>query len=98
MAEAYDILLAPHNVGIVTTLAAIHIDASVGNFLIQEYRKSGIPHELLVPNIEIERGFFKLPTKPGLGAELDEEKLKEFPYEQYVVKPKHGLDGGLMNF
>lgn len=98
MAEAYDIRLAPHNVGIVTTLAAVHIDASVGNFLIQEYRKWGLPHEALVPNLKIEGGFFALPSGPGLGAELDEEKLRDYSYEQYVIKPKHTADGGLANF
>lgn len=98
MAEAYDIVLAPHNVGVITTIAAIHIDASVGNFLVQEYRSGGLPHDALLPRVEMEGGFFKLPTGPGLGAGLDEERLKDYHYEQYVIKPKHGADGGLVNF
>jgi galactonate dehydratase len=98
MAEAHDIVLAPHNVGIVTTAAALHIDASVSNLLIQEFRDWGLPHRCLKPKLEMENGFFKLPTRPGLGVEIDEELLKEYPYEQYVIKPKLGSDGGVMNF
>jgi galactonate dehydratase len=98
MAEAHDILLAPHNVGVVTTVAALHIDASVSNLLIQEFREWGLPHRCLKPQLEMENGFFKLPTRPGLGFEIDEEVLKDYPYEQYVIRPKLGSDGGVMNF
>jgi galactonate dehydratase len=98
MAEAHDILLAPHNVGIITTVAALHIDATVSNFLIQEYRRWGLPHNCLRPQLEIENGFFKLPTGPGLGFEIDEDVLKDYPYEQYVIRPKLDSDGAVMNF
>ena len=98
MAEAYDIMLAPHNVGIVTTAAALHIDASVNNLLIQEFREWGLPHDCLKPKLAIENGFFRLPTGPGLGVEVDEDVLKDYPYEQYVIRPKLGSDGAPMNF
>ena len=70
-AEAYYVLVAPHNVGgPISTAAALHLAACTPNFKIQEhfndfaeaYVKDAAPG-----NPEIEDGYFALPSGPRLG-------------------------------
>ena len=82
-AEAYSVLVAPHNVGgPVSTAAALHLAACTPNFKIQEhfndfaeaYVKTAAPG-----NPEVVGGSFALPEGPGLGVELDEDVVAEHP-------------------
>ncbi len=82
-AEAYYMLIAPHNVGgPISTAAALHLAACTPNFKIQEhfndfaeaYVKQAAPG-----NPEIEDGYFALPSGPGLGVTLDEEVVAANP-------------------
>ena len=82
-AEAYYVLVAPHNVGgPVSTAAALHLAAATPNFKIQEhfndfaeaYVKDAAPG---VP--QVKDGFFALPAGPGLGVELDEDLIRAHP-------------------
>lgn len=85
-AEAYYMLVAPHNVGgPVSTAAALHFAASTPNFKIQEnfndfdeaYVKeavSGLP--------EVQNGYFPLPEGPGLGVTLNEEVVHAHPRQK----------------
>jgi galactonate dehydratase len=82
-AEAYYILVAPHNVGgPVSTAAALHLAACTPNFKIQEHfndfaeayvkdAATGLP--------EVVDGYFALPTGPGLGLKLNPEVIKAHP-------------------
>jgi len=82
-AEAYYMLIAPHNVGgPISTAAALHLAACTPNFKIQEhfndfaeaYVKKAAPG-----NPEIEDGYFALPSGPGLGVTLDEDVVAANP-------------------
>ena len=82
-AEAYYVLVAPHNVGgPISTAAALHLAACTPNFKIQEhfndfaeaYVKDAAPG-----NPEIEDGYFALPSGPGLGVILDEDVVAANP-------------------
>ncbi len=82
-AEAYYVLVAPHNVGgPISTAAALHLAACTPNFKIQEhfndfaeaYVKDAAPG-----NPEIEDGYFALPSGPGLGVTLDEDVVEANP-------------------
>jgi galactonate dehydratase len=82
-ADAYYILVAPHNVGgPVSTAAALHLAACTPNFKIQEhfndfcepYVKQAAPG-----NPEVLDGCFPLPSGPGLGVTLDEEIFRAHP-------------------
>ena len=82
-AEAYYMLIAPHNVGgPISTAAALHLAACTPNFKIQEhfndfaeaYVKQAAPG-----NPEIEDGYFALPSGPGLGVTLDEDVVAANP-------------------
>ena len=82
-AEAYYMLVAPHNVGgPVSTAASLHLAACTDNFKIQEhfndfsegYVKDAAPG---VP--EVVDGYFSLPNGPGLGVALDESVIENHP-------------------
>lgn len=86
MAEAYDITLAPHcPLGPVSLASALHVDFVSANAIIQEsslgihYNKGfDLLDYVLNPEVfELEDGHIKLLDKPGLGIEMNEEKLLE---------------------
>jgi len=85
-AEAYYLLIAPHNVGgPVSTAAALHFAASTPNFKIlehfndfaEEWVKAAAPG-----NPQVIDGYFALPQGPGLGVKLDEEVIREHPQQK----------------
>ncbi|RKR14377.1 galactonate dehydratase [Maribacter vaceletii] len=86
MAEAYDITLAPHcPLGPISLASALQVDFVSSNAIIQE-SSLGIHYnqgcDLLdyMENPEVfnlEDGYIKLLEKPGLGVDINEEKLRE---------------------
>lgn len=86
MAEAYDVAVAPHApYGPIALAATFQVDACTPNVFIQE-QSLGIHYnkgfDLLdfVKNKEIfnfNDGYAEVPTKPGLGIELDETLIRE---------------------
>lgn len=82
-AEAYYVLIAPHNVGgPISTAAALHLAACTPNFKIQEHFNDfaeAYVKEAAPGNPEIEDGYFALPTGPGLGVTLDEDVVAANP-------------------
>jgi galactonate dehydratase len=82
-AEAYSVLVAPHNVGgPVSTAAALHVAACTPNFKIQEHFNDfaeAYVKEVAPGNPEVDGGSFALPDGPGLGVELDEDVVAEHP-------------------
>lgn len=86
MAEAYDISLAPHcPLGPISLASALHIDFTSANAIIQEssigihYNKGfDLLDYVLNPEVfHVKDGYIDLFKKPGLGVEINEEKLKE---------------------
>jgi galactonate dehydratase len=74
MAETYYAAIAPHNpLGPISLAAGIQLAASIPNFLCQEQVSLGEGY--LKKPFQIENGYVKIPTDPGLGIELDEDKL-----------------------
>lgn len=86
MAEAYDVALAPHcPLGPISFAAALHIDFSCINAFIQE-SSIGIHYNegadlldyLSNPEVfDIKDGCIARPELPGLGIEINEEKVRE---------------------
>ncbi len=76
MAEAYYTPLAPHNpLGPISLAAGLQIAASIPNFLVQE--QSSLGHGYIKEPFEMKDGYTDLPTKPGLGVELDEDAMED---------------------
>lgn len=85
MAEAYDVALVPHcPLGPIALASCIQVDAIAYNALIQEqslgihYNKSADLLDYLAdPSVfRYEDGYVNVPTAPGLGIALDEEKIR----------------------
>ena len=85
-AEAYYVLIAPHNVGgPVSTAAALHLAACTTNFKIQEhFNDFGADYVLpAAPGLPaVVDGYFSLPQGPGLGVTLDEDLIAAHPRRQ----------------
>jgi galactonate dehydratase len=82
MAEAHFVDLAPHHGnGEVTTYASLHVDFCSPNCVVQERpRHTALAAELHGEVLEIENGYARLPTRPGLGLDLDENVAARHPY------------------
>ena len=79
LAESYHSALCTHNfLGPVLTAAAVHVDASIPNFVTQEYsQRDEHPTNAVFKNrLKREGGYIMLPDRPGLGLELDEDRLE----------------------
>lgn len=87
MAELYYMQIAPHNpLGPISLAACLQLDACIPNFLAQEH--PGMPDGrdlgvgILKKSFEVEKdGCISIPDGPGLGIEVDEERLKELEFE-----------------
>ena len=103
MAETYYMGVAPHNpLGPVATAAAVQFDFATPNFLIQEDMLTDVPwrDEVVQSTLEHDRGYWKLPTQPGLGIDVDEEAAKRHPYRPEVVHTAHARapDGAVLDW
>jgi len=96
MAEAFDIPWAPScirlGIGVVGT---IHLAANTPNFMMMEYWKHPGTEELrsgiLTEPIEMKKGYIEVPKKPGLGIELNEDKLAKYTIKHWNVSPYYML-------
>ncbi|MCC7494946.1 MAG: mandelate racemase/muconate lactonizing enzyme family protein [Fimbriimonadaceae bacterium] len=88
MAEVRYMLVAPHNVGgPVSTAAALHLDATLPNFKVQEYFNDFVDSWVKdvatgLPEVDPTDGCFALPNGPGLGITLNEDLIREHPFQE----------------
>ncbi|KON27737.1 hypothetical protein AC480_04400 [miscellaneous Crenarchaeota group archaeon SMTZ1-55] len=78
MADVYHVPFCPHNyLGPIATMASIQTCACVPNFVILETQDGDVPWRdtVLSAPIPLRNGFLDVPTKPGLGVELNHEEL-----------------------
>jgi galactonate dehydratase len=89
IAESQHLPMAPHNTnGPVGTIASFHLDASMPNFLIQEYHAEFYEpwfFDLLPDQPRRTGNHVTLSNRPGLGVTLDEAVARAHPLE-----PKRG--------
>lgn len=79
MAEAHYVSVAPHcPLSAVSLAACLQLDACTPNFLMQEQVSLG--DDLLVEPFTVTDGYVKVTDKPGLGIEVDMDKLKALIY------------------
>ena len=85
-AETYYVTVAPHNSnGPISTVASLHLDASIPNCLMQEVFLSFLPlyNEVLTNPMVIEDGYARLPAGPGWGTDIDEDVVRAHPPNAY---------------
>jgi L-alanine-DL-glutamate epimerase-like enolase superfamily enzyme len=81
IAEAYGVEMAFHNAfGPIQNAVTIQLDSSIPNFLIQESFWDAFPdwkRKLVKGQGAVSSGHAQVPTRPGLGVEIDERVLQE---------------------
>ena len=93
MAECYYAAIAPHcPLGPIALAACLQLDACTPNFLVQEYHSTGEGY--LKEPFEIMDGHIDVPTKPGLGIELDDEALVDKLHDGSWESPRFWHDDG----
>jgi galactonate dehydratase len=92
MAEAHGITFAPHDgsLGPVAEMAAVHLLATLPNFLILEHREDDVPqrYEVMEPQPEIVNGSIVVPNTPGLGVDIVEEAIAKYPSRGNISAPE----------
>ena len=86
LANAYDVLFAPHNChSPITSLVNANVCATVPNFFILEFDVDDAPwrDDLMTHPLQVENGYMKIPERPGLGSDLIEEELRKHPPASY---------------
>ncbi|MEX1020937.1 MAG: enolase C-terminal domain-like protein, partial [Litorilinea sp.] len=91
LAEAHYITFAPHDgsLGPVAEMAAVHLCATLPNFLILEHLEDDVPqrYEVMDPQPEIVNGFMRVPDAPGLGIDIVEEAIAKYPSTGNITPP-----------
>ncbi len=83
IAESYHCAVVTHNfLSPLGTAASLHLDASIPNFITQEYSKNDESERNAVYKSAHKRegGYIPLPEAPGLGVELDDTKIPDTPF------------------
>ena len=82
IAELYNIPISPHvgGGGIVSIAATLQYSLGIPNFLIMEHSEQGnaVKSIFLSEPFDAKNGQYSLPNKPGLGIDVDENKLEKF--------------------
>ncbi len=83
MAEVYNMRIQPHVCASpVSTAAALQLDACIPNFVIQEIYPYRVPEHYQIvdhaPENDIKDSTMPIPSRPGLGVELVEERALPF--------------------
>lgn len=89
MSEAYYVGFAPHNPsGPVANAATLQLAACSPNFSILEIMYSDVDYRDQITNEDLvyENGYIKIPDKPGLGIEIDENECEKHPYQVHTLR------------
>ena len=91
MAEAHFITFAPHSgsLGPVAEMAAVQLLCTLPNFLILEHLEVDVPqrYEVIDPQPEIVDGHIVVSDRPGLGVDIVEEAIANYPLTGNVSPP-----------
>ncbi len=89
-AEAHHIMVAPHDgsLGPIAEAAAVHLVATLPNFLILEHMADDVPWRYeLITEFPLHDSHFIVPNRPGLGIELNEAVARAHPGGPNVNRP-----------
>ena len=91
MAEAHYCTMAPHDgsLGPVAEMAAVHLMATLPNFLILEHLADDVPqrYEVMTGQPEIVDSHIIVPDTPGLGIDIVEEAIAQYPSQGNIAIP-----------
>jgi galactonate dehydratase len=89
IAESHYIPFAPHNPsGPVANAATLQLAACCPNFTILEIMYSDVEYrkDITTENLEYKDGYIRIPDKPGIGIDLNEEECLKYPYQPHNLR------------
>ena len=105
LAETHYIDLMPHNpLGAICTAATVHLAAAVPNFAWMEVRTTpGEPNsvyddETFPTQLKLDGTVIRVPDTPGLGVEVDEERIKAQQFKFWEAPHLYRRDGSVTNW
>jgi mannonate dehydratase len=97
MAEPFQIRSAFHgaaDIGPIGQAAAVNIDYAIPNFGVQEWITfAPETYEVMPGACQMEDGMVKLPQRPGLGIDINEELAAKYPYQRAYMPLIRRVDG-----
>jgi galactonate dehydratase len=92
MAQPQAVVMSPHNYNspLIGMAATVHVSAVIPNFRITEYfvNFTGVCDEIATQSLAVKDGWIDLPEAPGLGIDIDVERLRAHPHQEAT---KHGF-------
>jgi galactonate dehydratase len=86
MAQPQAVVMAPHNFNstLVGLAATVHVSAVIPNFRITEYfvNLENVCRDIASASLTVQDGWIELPTGPGLGIDVDVERLRAHPHQE----------------
>lgn len=96
MAEAHYITMAPHDgsLGPIAEMAAVHLMATLPNFLILEHLEDDVAqrYEVMRGQPKVVDSHIAVPDAPGLGVDIVEEACVKYPSEGNISQPEDTYD------
>ncbi|MCH2315357.1 MAG: mandelate racemase/muconate lactonizing enzyme family protein [SAR202 cluster bacterium] len=90
MAEPYFVVVSPHNYNSTTLglAATLQVSAAIPNFLITEYfvNLEEFGKDIAKIPFEVKDSYIQVPTTPGIGIDLDEDRLANYPYQPFPAR------------
>ena len=90
MAEPYFVVVSPHNYNSTTLglAATMQVSAALPNFLITEYfvNLEEFGKDIAKVPFEVKDSYIQVPTTPGIGIDLDEDRLANYPYQPFPAR------------
>lgn len=88
-ADSNYIPFAPHNPsGAIANAATLQLAAACPNFHILEIMYSDVEwrKDVVFESVEYEDGYIKIPDRPGLGIDINEEECLKHPYQPHALR------------
>lgn len=97
MAEAALVGIFPHLMGSPFNINAfVQFDASIPNYFLHENLTSSDPFNEIVDHPpERQGGYIVVPDRPGVGCDIQEDKLAKFPYKPIKINGYFHADGSV---
>jgi galactonate dehydratase len=92
MAQPQAVVMAPHNYNstLAGLAATVHVSAVIPNFRIAEYfvNFEDLCRDIAISSLKVQDGWIDLPTGPGLGIDINVERLRAHPHQEAT---RHGF-------
>ncbi|MBI2939678.1 MAG: mandelate racemase/muconate lactonizing enzyme family protein [Chloroflexi bacterium] len=96
--ESFHAGMIPHgSLSTVGTAIAVQLDASIPNFVVQDYLDDDRPpkNDFLVENLRLENGYLVVPDRPGIGVELKPGLVDRYPHMPRAIDTPLHEDGSV---